>query len=242
MSSKPVALTPTQEQCLKVIWGLAERGTDPVTNSELAKSLGLGNSTVSDMVRRLVEAGLLTHQPYGAIALTASGSHDAVRVVRRHRILETGLVDIFGYSWDEVHEEADALEHAASDKLIDRMEQQLGHPSHDPHGDPIPSADGTVTRAVGRFLDEIEAGSQARVVRVADREPQLLRYLSANGVGIGSVLIRKDASPLATDVSCVVSGSHRSVTMSKEHAHLVMVVLLGEDARPGEPVGALALD
>lgn len=242
MSSRPVALTPNQEQFLKVIWGLVERGTDPVTNTELAKSLGLGNSTVSDMVRRLVEAGLLSHRPYGAIVLTPKGSHDAVRVVRRHRILETGLVEIFGYSWDEVHDEADALEHAASNKLIDRMEKQLGNPTHDPHGDPIPSADGEVRRAAGAFLDELGAGTRARVVRVADREPDVLRYLSANGVGIGSTLVRRDASPLATDVTCAVAGSDRTVTMSKEHAHLVMVTPVDPIGPQGTAVDAQALE
>ncbi|SER96679.1 DtxR family transcriptional regulator, Mn-dependent transcriptional regulator [Propionibacterium cyclohexanicum] len=237
MSSKPTVLTPPQEQCLKVIWGLAERGVDPVTNTELAKSLGLGNSTVSDMVRRLVDAGLLSHQPYGAIALTGKGSQDALRMVRRHRILETGLVEIFGYSWDEVHDEADALEHAVSDKLIDRMEGQLGHPTHDPHGDPIPSADGEITRAGGQPLDALKDGARVRVARVSDRKPELLRYLTANGVGIGTTLVLRDSSPMASDVTCVVSGTTRSVTMSRAHAHLVTVVAVeaqhdGDGVRP----------
>ncbi|MFT8395335.1 metal-dependent transcriptional regulator [Propionibacterium sp.] len=223
MPKKPATPTPNQEQCLKVVWDLTEQGETPVTNTELAKRLGLGNSTVSDMVRRLVDGGFLNHEPYGAIRLTDSGSRAAVRVVRRHRILETCLAELFGYAWDEVHEEADALEHAASDELINRMERRLGHPRRDPHGDPIPSADGEISADAGHTLDTLAPGKRAVVARVTDREPELLRYLAAHGVRIGSTVVRQSGSPLASDVTCAVPGSDDPLTISARHAQLITV-------------------
>ena len=140
------------------------------------------------MVKKLVAQGLVEHAPYGAITLTAEGSEHALRMVRRHRLIETWLVRQFGYSWDEVHDEAEVLEHTLSDRLLDAIDEQLGRPVRDPHGDPIPSADGVVERPDAVLLSRVEPGRRGRVVRISDRDPVVLRELSAAGIALDSEL------------------------------------------------------
>ena len=132
------------EDYVKVIYSYTEWQDKPITSSQLALRLGVANSSVSEMVRKLKDQGLVDHQPYSAIRLTPEGMRLALSMVRRHRLIETYLVEELGYSWDEVHDEAEMLEHAVSDTFIERMAAKLGHPERDPHGDPIPAADGTV--------------------------------------------------------------------------------------------------
>ncbi len=133
------------------------------------------------MVKKLTAQGLVEHAPYGAITLTASGRSQALRMVRRHRLVETWLVRQFGYTWDEVHDEAEVLEHVLSDRLLDAIDEQLGHPTRDPHGDPIPAADGTVATPDAVLLKEIGRG---RVARISDRDPSLLRALAELGIDL----------------------------------------------------------
>jgi DtxR family Mn-dependent transcriptional regulator len=140
------------------------------------------------MVKKLVAQGLVEHAPYGAIGLTASGRREALRMVRRHRLVETWLVQQFGYGWDEVHDEAEVLEHTLSDRLLDAIDQQLGRPTRDPHGDPIPAADLTVPEFRGIRAADLAAGARARVVRISDRDPDVLRSLAANGIGLDTVI------------------------------------------------------
>ena len=140
------------------------------------------------MVKKLVTQGLVEHAPYGAVTLTAMGREQALRMVRRHRLIETWLVQQFGYSWDEVHDEAEVLEHTLSDRLLDAIDEQLGRPVRDPHGDPIPSADGVVERPDAVLLSRVEPGQRGRVVRISDRDPVVLRELSAAGIGLDSEL------------------------------------------------------
>ena len=141
---KTSAPSSSIEDYVKVIYGFTEWQDKPITYSQLAQSLGVANSSVSEMVRKLKDQGLVDHKPYSAITLTDSGVRLALSMVRRHRLIETYLVQEFGYSWDEVHDEAELLEHAVSDTFIERMATKLGNPQRDPHGDPIPAADGTV--------------------------------------------------------------------------------------------------
>src|SRR5699024_2252848 len=138
-------LTPSTQNYLKIIWGLQEWSDDPVTPSVIAGKAGLRMSSVSDAIRKLASQELVTHTPYGAVSLTDIGRRHALAMVRRHRLIETFLVETLHYRWDQVHEEADALEHAVSDFLITRIDELLGHPERDPHGDPIPAADGTIS-------------------------------------------------------------------------------------------------
>ncbi|MHA6668929.1 metal-dependent transcriptional regulator [Homoserinimonas sp. A447] len=174
------------EDYVKTIYSHTEWQDDPITPSELAARLGLAASSVTEMVKKLAASGLVTHVPYGAVTLTESGRMLALRMLRRHRLIETWLVDSFGYSWDEVHDEAEVLEHALSDRLLEAIADQLGHPVRDPHGDPIPSADGVVVRPDAVQLAIAADGRRGRVVRISDRDPGLLRYLEAEGIRLDS--------------------------------------------------------
>lgn len=174
------------EDYVKVIYAHTEWQPEPITSSALAQRLGLAPSSVTEMVKKLSAAGLVSHEPYGAIALTPDGSALALRMVRRHRLIETWLAQHFDYSWDEVHDEAEILEHALSDRLLDAIDDRLGNPTRDPHGDPIPRRDGTVSRPEATLLADTPAGG--RVVRISDRDPALLRSLEARGVVLDALV------------------------------------------------------
>ena len=138
------------------------------------------------MVRKLGHQGLVEHARYGAIVLTPAGRTEALRMVRRHRLIETWLVREFGYGWDEVHDEAEVLEHALSDRLLAAIDARLGHPTADPHGDPIPAADGSVPALTGFLASSLSPGNVAHIVRISDRDPAVLRSLAEAGIGIGT--------------------------------------------------------
>lgn len=174
--------TPAIEDYTKVIYGLREWGDDAVTTSRLAERLGVSKASVSAMVRKLSEQGLVTHAPYGDVELTDAGMSVAMNVVRRHRLLELYLVEMLGYGWDEVHDEAEVLEHAVSDELLERMCTALGHPTRDPHGDPIPNHDHVIDEPGGAVLAELPVGTTGVVARVADSSPDILRYLADLGI------------------------------------------------------------
>jgi DtxR family Mn-dependent transcriptional regulator len=174
------------EDYVKVIYAHTEWQADPITSTALAARLGLAASSVTEMVKKLSAQGLVRHEPYGAIELTRDGTALALRMLRRHRLIETWLVQHFGYSWDEVHDEAEILEHALSDRLLDAIDDELGRPGRDPHGDPIPSRDGTIVRPVAVLLADAPNGG--RVVRISDRDPALLRELESRGVVLDAVV------------------------------------------------------
>ena len=183
-----MAVTPTAiEDYVKVIYAHTEWQPVPIATGALAARLGLAASSVTEMVKKLVAQGLAVHEPYGAIELTRDGTALALRMLRRHRLIETWLVNHMGYGWDEVHDEAEILEHAVSDRLLDALDEQLGHPTADPHGDPIPAADGTVLRPDAVLLADAPAGGV--VVRISDRDPGLLRHLEADGVVVGARVV-----------------------------------------------------
>ncbi|MBC3189818.1 metal-dependent transcriptional regulator [Pseudonocardia sp. C8] len=173
------------ENYLKTIFLLAERGEDAVGVSALAERLGVSSPSASGMVRKLVDAGLVDHARYAGITLTPAGRTSALAVVRRHRLIEMFLVTELDLAWDEVHEEAEALEHTVSDRLLDRIDDRLGHPRFDPHGDPIPGRDGSLPEVRARRLPELEYGEGGALVRVDDTDPEVLRYLDANDVRLG---------------------------------------------------------
>jgi DtxR family Mn-dependent transcriptional regulator len=169
---------------LKVIYSHTEWQSDPITPSQLAVRLGLAPSSVTEMVKKLAAAGLVDHRPYSAIRLTAVGEERAVAMVRRHRLIETWLVRVFGYGWDEVHDEAEVLEHALSDRLLDAIDAQLGHPGRDPHGDVIPAADGTLHRPAAVRLDAAAPGFEGAIARISDRDPDVLRVVDQLGFAL----------------------------------------------------------
>ena len=136
------------------------------------------------MVRKLKDQGLVDHKPYSAVTLTSDGVRLALSMVRRHRLIETFLVRELGYRWDEVHDEAELLEHAVSDTFIERMAAKLGNPARDPHGDPIPAADGSVLMPAAHRLSELDDGHTGRITRISDENPELLRYLAAEDIDL----------------------------------------------------------
>ena len=180
----------TQEY-LKLLWGISERagesgGQASVSLSELSRRAQQKNSTTSEAIKRLQSRGLVEHEPYSGVRLTELGARLAVTMIRRHRLIETFLVETLGYTWDEIHADADLLEHAATDRFIDRIDELLNFPTRDPHGDPIPSADGRVEDLGVMSLAECTPGLPVIIEQVNDEDPELLRYLAAHVIAPGS--------------------------------------------------------
>jgi DtxR family Mn-dependent transcriptional regulator len=194
-------LSPVAQDYLKLIWSATEWSADPITVKQLSERMGVRAATVSDGIRRLADQGLVVHEPYGAIELTDDGRRGAVAMVRRHRLIETFLVEELGYGWDEVHDEAEVLEHAVSDGLVDRIDRRLGFPARDPHGDPIPTADGTPRRPEAVPLLNAQTGVPLTVVRISDADPAVLRYLRERGIGLDAVLTVDEHRAFAGDVT-----------------------------------------
>ena len=174
-------LSQATQDYLKCVWTLQEWSGKSVSTTALAERLGVRTSTASDGVKKLTEQGLVEHIAYGGITLTRAGRAHAVAMVRRHRLLETYLVSALGYGWDEVHDEAEVLEHAVSDRMLDAIDTLLGHPTRDPHGDPIPSAEGDAHLPDAVPLAQAAPG-MATVVRVSDADPERLRRFAEAGL------------------------------------------------------------
>lgn len=192
---QPPTLSRSVEDYLKVIYALSEQGRSASTN-DIADALEVQPASVSGMIKRLAEIGFVEHLPYRGVRLSPRGVREALRIVRRHRILETYLSQRLGYSWDDVHAEAERLEHAASDELIDRMAAALKHPSHDPHGAPIPTRTGTVEELDHPTLAEVGVGACALIRAVRDDDPERLRYMEAHGLVPGALLHVDARAPL----------------------------------------------
>ena len=193
--------SPAVDDYLKSIYHHTEWQDDRITPSQLAAELGLAPSSVTEMVQKLAAQGLVTHRPYGPIALTDDGARRAAAITRRHRLIETWLVREFGYGWDEVHDEAEVLEHSVSDRLLERIDERLGRPTHDPHGDAIPDAAGRVHREPFVLLGEAAEGHSGRVLRISDRDPDLLRDLDRLGVAVDTII--RVRTPAEVDVEGV---------------------------------------
>ncbi|MBV7412751.1 metal-dependent transcriptional regulator [Dermabacteraceae bacterium TAE3-ERU27] len=194
-------LSASTQNYLKVVWGLSEWSDAPVTATLIAEKTGLKLSSVSDAVRKLAAQGLLNHAPYGAISLTDEGRSYALAMVRRHRLIESFLVSVLGYTWDQVHDEAENLEHAVSDFMVERIDAFLEHPTRDPHGDPIPAADGTVHLPDAKQLSAVGAGGSVTVERISDDDPALLQFFEENGIVIGAVLQVSEGAPFSDSLN-----------------------------------------
>jgi DtxR family transcriptional regulator, Mn-dependent transcriptional regulator len=181
--------TLTVENYLKATLQMTQRtGIDWVTTGQLASALSVAPGTVTSMMKTLAEAGHAEYRPYEGVCLTPAGRSVAMRMLRRHRLIELFLVKTLSLSWDQVHEEAENMEHAVSDALIDRIDAFLGHPAADPHGDPIPSADGELREEAAQAvpLSTVVAGTRVRIVRVVEQGAEFLRFLSESGVTLKS--------------------------------------------------------
>ncbi len=204
----PVAdLSAVAQDYLKVIWTAQEWSATRVTTKLLAEKLAVSPSTVSEAVRKLADQGLVSHERYGSVMLTEVGRSAAVHMVRRHRLLETFLVCELGYGWDEVHDEAEVLEHAVSERLMERLDTKLGNPRRDPHGDPIPDPYGAVPRSSARQLADFGPGAVGRVARIADEDPDMLRYFDSVGIALDRQIEVVEQRPFAGTVAVAVEGS-----------------------------------
>jgi DtxR family transcriptional regulator, Mn-dependent transcriptional regulator len=183
------------EDYVKAIYALETRVHGPVSTNALAERLGVTTGSVSGMLRRLADIGLVSHERYRGVALTAQGRRVALRTLRNHRLIELLLVEILDVPWEQVHREAEELEHALSDELAERIAAKLGHPAVDPHGDPIPDADLTIAEVETRSLENVELGERVSFVRVSDADPDMLRYLSDRGVIPGVPVTVTDRQP-----------------------------------------------
>ena len=211
----------TVENYVKAIYQLASADDAEVATGQIASALGVLPGTVTSMLKTLDESKLATYTPYEGVRLTAAGRRSALRVVRRHRLIEQFLVDTLQLSWDEVHEEAENMEHAVSDWLVDRIDAVLGYPQTDPHGEPIPKADGTVAATADRRLADCRAGERFRLWCVAEPSQEFLRFLSQAGLEIGTSGTLVANEPAADSVTVTIGGANR--TLSREMAEKLMV-------------------
>jgi DtxR family transcriptional regulator, Mn-dependent transcriptional regulator len=216
-------LSSSTQNYLKIIWNLQEWSNAPVTASNLADRLGLKLSTVSDAIRKLTEQGLIEHARYGSVTLTPSGRAYAVAMVRRHRLIETFLVQVLHYTWDEVHDEAETLEHAVSDLMVERIDALLGHPTRDPHGDPIPSANGVVTRPDAVQLTQVQPKTRVRVERISDADPHMLQYFADQGIVVDADLDVHEGEPYANVVVVQVAGREHPISLGSAATDAVWV-------------------
>jgi len=216
----------TVENYLKTLLQLStEYESESIATGQLAVSLGVTPGTVTSMFKTLAESGLATYKPYAGVSLTKAGRTLALRVLRRHRLIELFLVRTLNLTWDQVHEEAERMEHAVSDALIDRIDEYLGTPSTDPHGDPIPAADGrmrTAARAVAPVpLVGCQPPARVKLVRVVNQQPEFLRFLTDSGLELGAVAQVEQNSPAAGVIALKVG--KRAVSLGHSAAEQLLV-------------------
>jgi DtxR family Mn-dependent transcriptional regulator len=202
------SFSPAVEDYLKAIYRLQAEIDRPVTTNGLGDWLGVTASSASGMLRKLDDLQLVVYQPYRGVQLSEVGWAAALRVIRRHRLLELFLSVTLGLSWDQVHDEAETLEHALSPGLCEVIAAKLGDPRTDPHGDPIPTRDGRVIETPSTSLGSLGPGQQGRLVRVSDRDPEVLRLLTGHGVKLGDSLHIRDVHPSGAVTVGVRSGVH----------------------------------
>jgi DtxR family transcriptional regulator, Mn-dependent transcriptional regulator len=187
--------SPAVEDYAKAIYALELREGEAVSTNALAERLGVTAASASGMVKRLGELGLVEHQPYRGVSLTEDGRRVALEVMRHHRLLELYLVRSLDVPWDRVHEEAEVLEHVLSEELEELIAAKLGDPTHDPHGDPIPTRELTIEEGTTQSLQSLQVGMRGRFVRVSDSDPEMLRFLSERGIAPGDELEVVDKQP-----------------------------------------------
>ncbi len=218
------SLTGPVEDYLKAIYAIG-RGSVAVATNDIAQRLNLTPASVSGMVRRLADQGLLSYERYRGVTLTDTGRRAALRTLRRHRVIEAYLSGALDYPWDRVHDEAERLEHAASDELVDRMAAAIGEPVVDPHGAPIPSREGLVDETEYLSLADLGAGYGAKVVRVSDDDPEMLRYLGELAIIPGAELVVIAKAPYEGPISVRVSGAMLSIGPSLASQVLVAPII-----------------
>src|SRR5690349_23780355 len=223
MEKSAPPLTAPVEDYLKTIFeieladaaGSGRREHPPVAGTnEIAQALGIAPASVTGMLRRLAEQGLISYERYRGVRLSDAGRRAALRTIRRHRVIEAYLTNALGYPWDRVHEEAERLEHAASDELVDHMAAAIGEPATDPHGAPIPTREGTMRERALTSLGDVEVGRRVRVERVGDRDSGQLRYLAELGIVPGARVAVASRAPFDGPITLRVGRTSRSIGTS----------------------------
>lgn len=194
-------VTPVVEDYLKAIYRIAQESGGQVRTVGLAEALNVKPASVTAMLKTLAELKLVEYEPYYGVTLTEAGEKIALEVLRHHRLIELYLVEALGFTWDEVHEEAEALEHVISEKLEARIASHLGDPTADPHGDPIPALDGTLPDSSTLTLADVPKGMEARVVRVSDQQSERLRYVAELGLVPGATVKVTESAPFEGPVT-----------------------------------------
>ena len=198
-----MVLSQSVEDYLKTIYTLEDEGKGAST-TKIAESLEVSSASATNMVKRLAKMGLVNYQSYKGASLTSSGKKIALEIIRHHRLLELYLLEVMGYSWDEVHDEAEKLEHHISERFEDKIAKLLDDPTHDPHGDPIPTKEGLIPKMDARPLNEAEADRKYVVSRVRDQDPEVLRYLEKTGLLPGVKVTVLDKGPFQGPVTLLI--------------------------------------
>ena len=193
--AKQDSISAAVEDYAKAIYALQVETDGPVTNNALAERLGVSPASASSMVKKLNGLGLVAHLPYHGVELTAAGRRVALEIIRHHRLLELYLAQSLGVPWDRVHDEAEVLEHHISEELEELIAAALGNPTHDPHGDPIPTRDLEIVEESAPTLDSLEPGQCGHFTRISDHDPAMLRYLAERGIAPGDAFEVVDKQP-----------------------------------------------
>lgn len=226
--------SPVVEDYLKAVWALQQTEA-PVATSRIAERLGLSSAAVTAMIKRLAEQKLLRHEPYYGVRLTGAGELAALKIIRRHRVLELFLAEVLGYAWDRVHEEAERLEHAASDELIERLARLLGEPERDPHGSVIPSPEGEMDTERYPALADVEPGESTHILEVEVQEPEQLRYLGSLDLYPGAQVEVRGKSPFEGPISLLVNGEPQVISHAlAQRIRVRPAPVPAEESAPGE--------
>jgi DtxR family Mn-dependent transcriptional regulator len=209
-------VTLSEENYLKAIYHLGNQGGDTVSTNAIAEQIDTKASSVTDMIKKLAEKELANYIKYQGVSLTESGRLTARSVIRKHRLWETFLVNKLNFSWHEVHDIAEQLEHIKSEKLIDKLDDFLENPTHDPHGDPIPDKDGNYTKIKSKSILDIKTGSQGILISVKDSSKAFLKYLNKNELALGDTIKIIDFEPF--DDSFTIETNSKTMTISKDVA------------------------
>jgi DtxR family transcriptional regulator, Mn-dependent transcriptional regulator len=240
MATKDLFRTPAIEDYSKAIFSLESRSEEPVSTNALAERLGITPGSVSAMLKRLDDLGLISHIPYRGVRLTDDGRRVALEVIRHHRLLESYLADALGMPWDRVHAEAEVLEHVLSEDLEDLIAAKLGHPTVDPHGDPIPTADLQLQEPATDRMESLQPGDEGLFVRVSDSDPEMLRYLAERGISPGDRFAVRERQPFGGPL--FVSFGVREHAIGGRLAGAMRVEVERPGVQPGTAAAEGALD
>jgi DtxR family Mn-dependent transcriptional regulator len=206
VAARETEFSAAVEDYAKAIYALQGRCDGAVSNTALAERLNVTAASASGMVKKMGEHGLVSHVPYRGVRLTEAGERVALEILRHHRLLELYLAESLGVSWDRVHDEAEVLEHHLSEHLEEIISAKLGHPTHDPHGDPIPSVDLVMPEEPTDSLADLQPGDEGTFVRVSDADPEMLRYLAEQGIAPGDDLRVTDRQPFGGPLFVSIRG------------------------------------